>query len=400
MKILHAFRVCSIEQHGGVQRSIVDLAAAMDPMRVQHELLTFADDGPWENCEQHLNLKVTAARRSGVILNCDLSINGIRKFRDLAAKADIINYHLPWPFAHAMDRRVPFGTRRIATYHADICRYPLVEPLYRPFLVRFLKRLDGVVCTSEIYKESSQILRELPCERVHTAELGICPPAFDDVALENRSEHAASRFSEKSYMLFLGVTRRYKGVEIAIEALRYTDALLVIAGLSPNRDRLISRARMLGVLDRLIFLGTVKEAEKWALIRRCAAVVMPSTLRSEAFGLALVEAAAGGRPAITCKIGTATTHIVRDGETGLVVPPNNAFLLGRAMQRLYRDVQFSDALGRAAHQRYRQHFTAEGYAMRMHNVYHRVLAENPPGRPCTSSKDTVKWPPVFGPGEK
>jgi len=62
--------------------------------------------------------------------------------------------------------------------------------------------------------------------------------------------------------------------------------------------------------------------------------VFPSYLRSEAFGISLLEDAMYGKPMISREIGTGTTYINIGGETGLVVPPSDSMALRQAMSYL------------------------------------------------------------------
>ena len=67
----------------------------------------------------------------------------------------------------------------------------------------------------------------------------------------------------------------------------------------------------------------------------CFAVLFPSHLRSEAFGISLLEGAMYGKPLISSEIGTGTTYINIDKETGLVVPPSDPIALREAMDFLW-----------------------------------------------------------------
>jgi glycosyltransferase involved in cell wall biosynthesis len=95
-------------------------------------------------------------------------------------------------------------------------------------------------------------------------------------------------------------------------------------------------------------------------------------LRSEAFGMSLLEAAMCAKPMICCEIGTGTSYINADGETGFVVPPEDPAALRAAMQRLVGDDATTEALGRAARARLEQHFTAQEMARAYHALYREV----------------------------
>ena len=66
-----------------------------------------------------------------------------------------------------------------------------------------------------------------------------------------------------------------------------------------------------------------------ALLALSYAILFPSHLRSEAFGISLLEGAMFGKPLISSEIGTGTTYINIDGKTGVVVPPSDQMLYAR-----------------------------------------------------------------------
>jgi rhamnosyl/mannosyltransferase len=86
-----------------------------------------------------------------------------------------------------------------------------------------------------------------------------------------------------------------------------------------------------------VFAGQVSDAKKVALLKRCRALVLPSHLRSEAYGMVLVEAAMYGRPLISCEIGTGTSYVNAHEETGFVVEPESSTALALAMNTLLND---------------------------------------------------------------
>jgi glycosyltransferase involved in cell wall biosynthesis len=76
-------------------------------------------------------------------------------------------------------------------------------------------------------------------------------------------------------------------------------------------------------------------------------VAFPSHLRSEAFGISLLEGAMYGKPMISSEIGTGTTYINIDQQTGLVVPPSDPQALREAMRTLWDDPQLAQEMGSA-----------------------------------------------------
>lgn len=105
------------------------------------------------------------------------------------------------------------------------------------------------------------------------------------------------------------------------------------------------------------------------------AIVFPSHLRSEAFGISLLEGAMYGKPMISSEIGTGTSYINSHGETGLVVPPSDPPALRQAMRTLWDNPQQAAVMGVKAEARYRQLFSAEEMGRQWAALYEEVLAE-------------------------
>jgi rhamnosyl/mannosyltransferase len=106
-------------------------------------------------------------------------------------------------------------------------------------------------------------------------------------------------------------------------------------------------------------LGHLPDEDKVALLTLCYGVLFPSHLRSEAFGISLLEGAMYGKPMISSEIGTGTTFINIANETGLVVPPSDPAALRQAMQYLWEHPEQASEMGQRAEERYWKHFTAD-----------------------------------------
>ncbi len=127
--------------------------------------------------------------------------------------------------------------------------------------------------------------------------------------------------------------QRLKGIDVFLRSLalmRHRDRVSFrIYGEGPRRDEL---GRLAGDDPRIRFMGQVDFAEAAGEID---IVVLPS-VAPEAFGLNLVKAAARGMPVVATGIG-AHAELVRDGVTGLLVPPNDPAALAAAIDRLLED---------------------------------------------------------------
>lgn len=125
------------------------------------------------------------------------------------------------------------------------------------------------------------------------------------------------------------------------------------------------------VRDRLRFRSVVSDEELDDAYRRCDLFVSPSIY--ESFGLTYVEAMRYGKPAIGCWAG-GTPEVIRDGETGLLVPPGQPQALADAILTLLSDTDRRLAMGWAAHAWTRENFSIEVMADRMVDYYRKILS--------------------------
>lgn len=151
--------------------------------------------------------------------------------------------------------------------------------------------------------------------------------------------------------LFAGNLRAEKGPQILLAALpRLRDALgevrLVFAGRGPLEAALRDGAAAMGAADAVELTGFLTRAQIEARLARAAAAVAPA-LWPEPFGRLPLEAAMHGRPCVATALG-GYPETIRDGETGILVPPGDADALADALIALARDPARADAMGAAA----------------------------------------------------
>lgn len=162
-----------------------------------------------------------------------------------------------------------------------------------------------------------------------------------------------------------------KGLDVLIPAFRRLTgpAHLMIAGTGPEQPALMRQAAELGMADRVHFIGFSDTIADF--YRACDIVALAS--RVEAFGLVLAEAGFCGRPVVATRVG-GVPEVVADGETGLLVPPNDVAALARALQRLADDPALRTRLGQAGQGRARALFSAGRMAHDFHAEYDRLAA--------------------------
>jgi glycosyltransferase involved in cell wall biosynthesis len=108
---------------------------------------------------------------------------------------------------------------------------------------------------------------------------------------------------------------------------------------------------------------------------------LPSTERAESFGIVLLEAMRAGLPVVASDIpGSGVGFVVRDGETGMRVPPNDTDALTSALRHLAADASLRQRFGEAGQRRFRSEFTLERVTPQVSSLYRQVLARGTSAR--------------------
>lgn len=370
MRVLHFFKTYMPESMGGIEQVIYQLCESGVAEGMDSQVLTLSRTA--EPTQLQLDHhQVHRARLDFHVASTGFSYSVFKRFRDLAAEADVINYHFPWPFMDLVHFASAVNKPTVVTYHSDIVRQKHLLKLYSPLMHRFLGSVDRIVAASPNYLRTSEILaRHLDKTRI--IPYGLNKSTYPVPGAE-RSAYWAQRFGQK-FFLFVGVMRYYKGLHILLEAASGTDYPIVIVGAGPMERALHAQAQALG-LKHVHFVGPVNDADKVALLQLCTAIVFPSHLRSEAFGISLLEGAMYGKPMISSEIGTGTSYINIHGETGLVVPPSDPVAFRQAMATLWNDSALINRMGIQAEARYQQLFTAELMGRQTAALYRELLDE-------------------------
>jgi rhamnosyl/mannosyltransferase len=172
--------------------------------------------------------------------------------------------------------------------------------------------------------------------------------------------------------LYVGRLVYYKGLDYLLEALALVPELrLVIAGDGVLRARLRAHAERLGLRDRVYWTGALSEQDVSAVYSGADFFVLPSTHRTEAFGLVQVEAMAAGLPVVSTRLGTGVEIVNEDGVSGIHVVPADAAALADALRLVASDRACRARLSAGALRR-AEDFTSERLAPRYQALYARV----------------------------
>ncbi len=321
-------------------------------------------------------VKVTYMPRWGSIASLPISPNYLPHLASL--HGDILHVHEPFPLVDlsvALFPRIRRQFKRIVvTWHSDIVRQKWALTVYRPFIERFLPQVDRILVSAPALLENSDFLRPYS-HRCEVVPLGVPLDWTRDRTPRLPRVAEIRRRLGTPLVLCVGRLVYYKGMQYLVEAMaKLPEARLAIIGSGPLQGKLEAQIAALGLAGRVSLLPHLEDEELHAYYEACDLFVLPSTERSEAYGLVQIEAMASGKPVISTQINTGTTFVNRHGVTGLTVPPRDADALARAMREILHDDGLRERLGRQAEERALEEFTAGRMVDRILDVYTRLLA--------------------------
>jgi glycosyltransferase involved in cell wall biosynthesis len=288
------------------------------------------------------------------------------RYRRAAREADVV--HFQWATVQPIDERLlPRDRPLVITAHDVLPREP------RPGQLRAQRRLydraDAVVVHSHHGRERLVVDLGVPPERVHVIPHG----AFDYLEQLPQEEPLPPELAdvEGPVVLFFGLLRPYKGIDVLLEAWRgIGGAELWVVGM-PRLPLKSLRARATPSVR--LFPRFVPEAQVPAWFRRADLVVLP--YREIDQSGVLFTALAFGKPLLLTSVG-GFPEVAETGAAELVVPGDSS-ALHIALRRLLDDPGRREALAAAAREAAATTYSWDGIAVRHLELYESLLRDNP-----------------------
>lgn len=354
---------------GGMARRHVEICRRLAPDQVEVSTVAARDGGAFDMGEGYpIQRQQFGFRRANKVGN------RIRWARDLAAMArdfDIVHagnirasgYAAWWAARRA---KIPY---LVYVNGGDLLREKRkAKSLIRRLGARrIFSSAAGVVATSRWVADLSAEVMSIAGVRtpppVRAFDLGTDPawfhPHADTGALRSRWQVGAAP-------LIVTVARLvpHKGQDVGIRALtalteEFPDLRYVLVGEGPEERRLRDLAENLGVGVRVVFAGVLKDAELPEAYSTASVYLGASRVDREVdvegFGISFIEAAACGLPSVAGDSG-GIRSAVRDGETGVVVPPSDVRAVAHALATFLRDDDLRRRMGGAGRAAVEEHY--------------------------------------------
>jgi len=369
MKVLQVYKDYYPPVKGGIEGHINLLSRGLAERGIEVEVLV-SNTRPQRTAASDNGIPITRVPEFGRVASSPVNPTFPFWLNRLGKDADILHFHFPNPTAELSYLLCGGESKLVVTYHSDIVRQARLGACYGPLLSRFLRRAGAIIATSDNYLQSSRVLGRFQ-DKCSVIPLGVDLGRFRVRPQQAAEIDAVRTRYGPGIVLFVGRFRYYKGLHVLIRAMSRVEGTLLLIGSGPLEEDLRQLVRSLRLEDRVFFLGELSDREVDIYLHACDLLVLPSILRSEAFGLVLLEAMACGKPVVSTELGTGTSFVNRHEETGFVVPPNDSVALERAISFFLASPETRINFGRAGRMRVERYFSCETMVERVLAVYRR-----------------------------
>jgi glycosyltransferase involved in cell wall biosynthesis len=327
--------------------------------------LIVANEGRHTVTEGTVDLSITRVGEILKLQSAPICPALIRELRN--TKADIIHLHWPNPMAVLAYLLSGFKGKLIFTYHSDVVRQRKLAVAFQPVLRMALERASAIIATSPNYVETSDVL--LPYRaKCRVIPFGVPTDYFEwcDAA---KVKSIRERYGPQ---IVLGVGRMvyYKGFEHLVRAMALAQGTLLLIGQGPQRELLDGLVAECNLQDRVVFLNEVEDVRPY--YHAADIFVLPSVMRSEAFGIVQLEAMTCGKPIINTELDSGVNYVSPSGVSGLTVPPADHIALGNAINYLLERPYLRTKLGIGGRCRVARDFTVQGMVQQTLDLYEEV----------------------------
>tara|TARA_B110000858_G_scaffold5654_2_gene6362 strand:+ start:3960 stop:5009 length:1050 start_codon:yes stop_codon:yes gene_type:complete len=288
-EIFHICKSYMPHSYGGVETYVNN--ATNDTSKHRHMILTTSPKRTYKRGNVYYFKISTTISSDNLSLDLILFIVKNRK------RIQNIHFHSPWPTIEIL--LLLIKSNIVVTYHSDIVYQKFLYFFYKPLQKLFLNKTKVIISTSKNYTRSSKILKNYN-HKVQDIPIGldyVRPQAIKDVK---------RKIIFKKYIIFIGNNRNYKGLELLQKLIKEEkfNFILIGKGLNNLKNKNVQ------------IFSHIAESFKMRLISDSHFLILTSNLRSEAYGIVLVEALMQGKPLLTSDLNTGVTYLNKNEVNG------------------------------------------------------------------------------------
>ncbi len=362
---------------GGIAAHVYELARALRSLGNDVTIVTFRDAffAPKEETIDGLHIVRVYLPRNTVALYPVFALFEYFTVRRIVREKKIDLLHSHYVFPDGFVSRLQHGVPGVATEHTS----GFLERLERGrmlWLYRWVyARMDQIIAPSDELAESVSSLG-IPGQKITFVSNGVDTDKFSPEVPPKTIREQYALAPETRIVLCPRRLEPKNGVKYLVEAVPAVlrecpdTRFFIVGGSYPDQLALLrERADELGISDRIVFAGSVPNAEMASWYTAADVVVLPSL--KEATSIAGLEAMACGRPLVGTNVG-GIPYLIDDGKTGLLVEPKDPSGLADALVRVLTDDAVRRGMGVSARNRAVERFSWTRIAGTVLGIYNRA----------------------------
>ena len=367
---------------GGIEKVVQQLAEGLNDI-TNMRVLVCQQKG--KSTDEIINgVKVHRSSSKGILFSLPISFTFFIDMKKMLSNIDVLQIHMPFPLADIAFLMTGYKGKVVLWWHSDIVRQKKMMFFYKPIMTHLLRRADKIIVATEGHIEGSAYLKPYHQKCV------VIPYGVDNEVISRGESYLEKKSKQKQYelnnkdkktqdivkFLFTGRLVYYKGCDILLKAfVNVPNAILTLIGTGTMESELKKMASDLGLMNRVRFLGDVSIEELYKEYEECDVFILPSILRSEAFGLVQIEAMAFGKPVINTKLPSGVPYVSLHNITGLTVEPGNIDELKKAMIWMTEHPEERLIMEKEARRRVIDNYTTENMLDNVLELYELVMKE-------------------------
>ena len=360
---------------GGAESVIRNLSIKLNKIGIQTDVMTFNMNQKWrpqwqakEQKEDGIDIFKIPALNWFPMKHSDRITFGINlipgRFRNHLKKYDIIHFHgedLTFPlFSHMVTKPKIF--------HSHGFSFDFYK---RYFLSRFIfKNIANLYISISLRMTNEYTQLGIPRSKIRYLPNGVDTRLF-----------RPDGEKDSNLILFVGRVTFDKGLHVLLDSLRKVKRRVHLVIIGPSswdtayfkdiQQRIADENRK--GLHKITYLGALEKTAVAKWLRKASIFVSPSF--REAFGMTILEALSSGSAAIATDVG-GVADVIRHGQNGLLIPPNNAMQLAESIEHLLDDEDTRNRLAQTGRKSVLWNFSQEVIVNRLVGIYKEITRQN------------------------
>lgn len=254
----------------------------------------------------------------------------------------------------------------ISVWGSDVYDFPKKSWIHKAILKYSLSKADAILSTSHVMAiETNKYTRK---------KIAITPFGVDTQLFQKKTEYNNTGEyvigNVKALYPKYGIDVLIRAFKLVVDRNQEKNIRLEIIGTGPDLEKLEQMAKELKIQDKVHFIGRIENAYLPDYYNRF--LVSVSISDSESFGVVAVEAMACECPVVTSDA-DGFTEVVKDGETGFIVPKRDVEKTAEAIQKFINEPALRDKMGKKGRERVLSLYDWQKNVDEMVNIYNQVL---------------------------